>query len=116
MLNILYDDKDEKITHKERGSERIKRDNDDVLRIAERFERFQEFNPAIQDDLVGLTTGDVVTEDIKTDLMNAEDNGRKKLHEFVTESLVDQKVEFHSPLKSKILKQCHIFIRKLTNL
>lgn len=83
MFNILHDDEDDEIKHKERGSERIKRDNDYVLRIAEKFETFQVFNPTIQDDSVGLTTGDVVTEDIKTDLMNA------KLHEFVTERLGD---------------------------
>ena len=73
--------------HKENGSSRIKRDEDDVTKITEVIEGWR--NPfEASDELVVLSSGRVADENVKQDLLTAKEKGRLAFQTFVNERLV----------------------------
>ena len=73
--------------HKENGSSRIKRDEDDVTKITEVIEGWR--NPfEASDELVVLSSGCVADENVKQDLLTAKEKGRLAFQTFVNERLV----------------------------
>ena len=105
MFGMLNDDDlDDDWSHKESKPARIKRDAKDVEQLIRQFERYSIFYPADRDELIGLTTGDVATDEIKLNMANAYSKGQRVIIEIIQERLADKTVSFHAPLKKLQLK------------
>lgn len=72
--------------HKENGSSRMKRDEDDVKKIIEVIEGW--INPFEASELIVLSSGRVADENVKQDLLTAKEKGRQAFQTFVNERLV----------------------------
>ena len=99
MFNILRSDEED---HKDSGPTRIKRDEEDVLKLVTQFQRHDVFRETA--DLVAVTTGDVVTDEIKSDLLEAEQRGKAAVKDFVKERLIKKETKFHDTIKQQKLK------------
>ena len=83
--------------HKETGKSRIKRDEEDVRKVMEVVSNWTNpFEPL--EELASLSSGCVVTETIKSDLLVAKDKGTEALTAFVDDRLLSDSVGFFDPL------------------
>ena len=72
MFNVTRADGSD---HKDIGRNRIKRDKEDVVKLVAQFERYDVFRQTT--DLVAVTTGDVASDDIRNDLLQAQERSRR---------------------------------------
>ena len=86
----------------EKTIEEIDGDEEDARKLVSRFNRFQIFRQT--ENLVVVTTGDVANEEIKEDLLSAEENGKNIVNEFVLHTLIKRDIKFHDSLKQQNLK------------
>ena len=89
-------------SHRELGKARMRRDEEDVLKLVSCFARYEVFRQA--ENLVSVTTGDVASEEIKHDLLGTEETGKTVIKEFVQHRLIKKDVKFHDSVKQKKLK------------
>ena len=89
-------------SNRELGKGRLGRDEEDVLKLMSCFQRYEVFRP--KENLVAVTTGDVASEEIKHDLLPAEEVGKTVVREFVEGRLIKKEVKFHDSVKQKKLK------------
>jgi len=83
LLVGYTDPKSEKLqTQKEKSKTRLKRDEDDVQKIMDKLREFNPFNRD-RDDLIQISTNDVVPPEISQSLLSAEQRGANLLSEFV---------------------------------
>ena len=68
MFNVTRADGSD---HKDIGRKRIKRNEEDVVKLVAQFERYDVFRQTT--DLVAVTTGDVASDDIRNDLLQAQE-------------------------------------------
>lgn len=92
----------EGVVHKDLGKARIQRDEEDVQKLVSHFGRYDLFRRT--ENLVVVTTGDVASEEIKQDLLGAEEIGKTIVNEFVNARLIKKEVKFHDNLKQRKLK------------
>lgn len=85
------------VGHKDLGKARVQRDEEDVQRLMSHFRRYDVFRKT--ENLVVVTTGDVASEEIKQDLLGAEEIGKTIVDEFVQVRLIKKEVKFHDSLK-----------------
>ena len=77
---------DERKGHKEPGSVRKRKDEEDVQKVMEVISQWRNpFEPA--DDLVSLSSGSVASNALKEDLLKAEEKGKSVLVSFVQDRL-----------------------------
>lgn len=88
--------------HKDLGKTRMKKDEEDVEKLVAQFSKYEVFRQT--DNLVVVTTGDIASEEIEQDLLEAEQKGQSKLQDFVQERLISKDVKFHDPIKQQKLK------------
>ena len=88
MFGIAADADDDEFIHKDSGPTRMRRDCNDVLKIKAQFERFAHDSS----QLLTLTTGEIASDDVKQDLLNAKANGKEMLTQFVTDRLITKTV------------------------
>ena len=69
------------VGHKDLGKARVQRDEDDFQRLMSHFRRYDVFRKT--ENLVVVTTGYVASEEIKQDLLGAEEIGKTIVNEFV---------------------------------
>ena len=103
IFNLHADEQDEsKHRHTDFGVKRMKRDQEDVMKL---LSLFKTFNPCAQasSDLVSFTTGDVANDTVKHDLLTAEETGKAVTHDFVNERLRNKTVNFYDRIKTKNL-------------
>lgn len=89
-------------SNRELGKGRLGRDEEDVLKLMSCFQRYEVFRP--KENLVAVTIGDVASEEIKHDLLPAEEVGKTVVREFVEGRLIKKEVKFHDSVKQKKLK------------
>ena len=85
MFGILAE-LEEGSSHKDLGKTRMKKDEDDVLKLVSQFLKYEVFRQT--ENLVVITTEDVASEEVKQDLLEAEKKGERKLQEFIQERLI----------------------------
>ena len=66
------------------------------------FSKYEVFRQT--ENLVVITTGDVASEEVKQDLLEAEKKGERKLQEFIQERLIHKTANFHDTIKQQKLK------------
>ena len=81
------------------GKARLRRDEEDFLKLMSCFQRYEVFRPT--ENLLAVTTGDVASEEIKHDLLGAEEVGKTVVREFVEGRLIKKEVKFHDGVKQK---------------
>lgn len=101
MFGILAE-LEEGSSHKDLGKTRMKKDEDDVLKLVSQFSKYEVFRQT--ENLVVITTGDVASEEVKQDLLEAEKKGERKLQEFIQERLIHKTANFHDTIKQQKLK------------
>ena len=84
-------------SHRELGKARMRRDEEDVLKLVSCFTKYDVFRQA--ENLVSVTTGDVASEEIRHDLLGAEEIGKTIVKEFVQDRLIKKDVKFHDGVK-----------------
>ena len=89
-------------SHKDLGKARMQRDEEHVLKLVSLFRRYDVFRET--GNLVVVTTGDVASEEIKQDLLKAEEIGKTIVKEFVQARIIKKEIKFHDSLKQKKLK------------
>lgn len=88
---------DERKGHKESGSVRKRRDEEDVQKVMEVISHWR--NPFEKaDDLVSLSSGSVASNPLKEDLLKAEEKGKTALVSFVQDRLTSSTVGFFETL------------------
>ena len=80
----------------------MKKDEDDVLKLVSQFSKYEVFRQT--ENLVVITTGDVASEEVKQDLLEAEKKGERKLQKFIQERLIHKTANFHDTIKQQKLK------------
>ncbi|KAK2554918.1 hypothetical protein P5673_023601 [Acropora cervicornis] len=90
------------VGHKDLGKARVQRDEEDVQRLMSHFRRYDVFRKT--ENLVVVTTGDVASDEIKQDLLGAEEIGKTIVNEFDQVRLIKKEVKFHDSLKQQKLK------------
>lgn len=76
----------------ELGKSRMRRDEEDVLKLV-----YEVFRHA--ENLVSATTGDVASEEIRHDLLSAEEIGKTIVKQFVQDRLIKKHVKLHDRVK-----------------
>lgn len=76
-------EKMKKDTHKDCLPSSQRRDNNDAFKLVDQFRRYHVIQMENMHELFSLTTGDVASEDILKDPINAADSGEKIVNEFV---------------------------------
>ena len=102
---IASRDSQEATSHKEvRGSQIVKSEQDtcSVLQAISNFTN--PFTIEDKDALYCLSFGAPVLQDAESDILMANDIGKKAYREFVQKRLVEEKTTFHSPVKKQNLK------------
>ena len=84
-------------SHRVLGKARMRRDEEDVLKLVPCFTKYEVFRQA--ENLVSVTTGDVASEEIRHDLLGAEEIGKTIVKEFVQYRLIKKDVKFHDLVK-----------------
>ena len=98
-------DNQEATSHKEvRGSQIVKSEQDtcSVLQAISNFTN--PFTIEDKDALYCLSFGAPVPQDAESDILTADDIGKKAHREFVQKRLVEEKTTFYSPVKKQNLK------------
>ena len=90
-------------SHKECGPSRITRDQGDVLKLVEQFERFGVFDQT-GNKLICITTGDVASDDIEDSLLQASQIGSKIVAQFAQERLISRTTPSHATLRKQASK------------
>lgn len=86
MLGLSLDTTDWQ--HKESGTARLQRDEEDVVKLSKQFDLYKVFQiPG--SDLVSLSTRDLASQDIRVDLLGAFERGRDLVGKFVDTRLAD---------------------------
>ena len=94
---VMTGKKEDNRLHKETGKSRIKHDEEDVRRVMEVVSNWTNpFEPS--EELSSLSSGCVVTETIKSDLLAAKEKGTEALTAFVEDRLLSDSVGFFDPL------------------
>ena len=94
---MMTSKKEDNRPHKEAGKSRMKRDEEDVSKVMEVVSNWTDpFEPS--EELASLSSGCVVTETIKLDLLAAKDKGTVALTAFVEDKLLSDSVGFFDPL------------------
>ena len=89
--------KEDNRLHKETGKSRMKRDEEDVRKVMEVVSSWTNpFQPS--EELCSLSSGCVVTETIKSDLLAAKEKGTEALTAFVEDRLLSDSAGFFDPL------------------
>ena len=89
--------KEDNRLHKESGKSRMKRDEEDVRKVIEVVSSWTNpFQPS--EELSSLSSGCVVTETIKSDLLAAKEKGTEALTAFVEDRLLSDSAGFFDPL------------------
>ena len=89
--------KEDNRLHKETGKSRMKRDEEDVQKVMEVVSSWT--NPfQTSEELSSLSSGCVVTETIKSDLLAAKETGTEALTAFVEDRLLSDSAGFFDPL------------------
>lgn len=101
MFGLTHEGGDDEDTHKDCLPSRLRRDNDDATQLVDQFQRYHVFQLDNMHELVSLTTGDVASEDIMKDLMNAAESGKKIVIELVQKRLSTTSIDFHSSLTKR---------------
>ena len=99
MFNVTRADGSD---HKGIGRNRIKRNEEDVVKLVAQFERYDVFRQTT--DLVAVTTGDVASDDIRNDLLQAQERGEAAVKTFVQERLIKKETKLHDNIKQQKLK------------
>ena len=81
----------------ELGKSRMRRDEEDVLKLVSCFTTYEVFRHA--ENLVAATTGDVASEEIRHDLLSAEEIGKTIVKQFVQDRLIKKHVKLHDRVK-----------------
>ena len=102
----LDDEGDLSVSHNESSPSRIKRDEQDVIKIQQQFIRFKVFDGQ-QEELVSLATKDVASEDVRLALFTAEDRGKELVDAFITERLASESQSFYDTIKQNKSKTFH---------
>ena len=84
--------------HKDSGSARMRRDEADVRKLVAQFDKYKVFR--LTTDLVAVTTGEVASDEIKHDLLQAQAVGNTVIKNFVRERLITKETKFHQKLKT----------------
>ena len=99
MFNVL---ERECTSAKDLGKARMRQDAEDVAKLEAQFTKYEVFR--CTSDLVVVTTGDVVSNAIKQDLLGIEEIGKKVIKEFVETRLIKKEIKFHDTLKQQKVK------------
>ncbi len=83
MFNVVRTDGSD---HKDTGRNRIKCDEEDVVKLVAQFEHYDVFQQTT--DLIAVTTGDVASDEIRNDLLQAKERGEAVVKTFVQERLI----------------------------
>lgn len=94
--------KQEENDHKDSSCSRIRRDEDGVCKLKAVFQKYEVFRST--NDLVAITTGDIATDKIREDLLQAQDKGKLLIKNFVEERLIKKEKKFHDTIKLQKLK------------
>jgi hypothetical protein len=86
--------------HVEAGPSRIKRDEEDVLKIEGILKEFQVLD-RVGPELMCISTSDVANENVKEDLLNAHKRGTEAVSKFISERL---RANPSVPLSDKLIK------------
>ena len=89
-------------SHRELGKARMRGDEEDVLKLVSCFTKYEVFRQV--ENLVPVTTGDVASDEIRHDLLGAEEIGKTIVKEFVQDRLIKKDVKFHDRVKQQKLK------------
>lgn len=87
LYDLQHDDTNSDWRHRDMGPAGLKRDELDVEKLKQEFEKFKVFsNP--DGELISVSTGDVAADDIRTDILTAEEKGEGLVKEFVKDRLM----------------------------
>lgn len=103
-MNWHMMEKMKKDTHKDCLPSSQRRDNNDAFKLVDQFRRYHVIQMENMHELFSLTTGDVASEDILKDPINAADSGKKIVNEFVKKKKNDWAQDFHSTLTPRNTK------------
>ena len=111
-FRMMAGNKGEDRLHEEAGKSQMKRDEEDVRKVMEVVSNWTDpFEPS--EKLASLTSGCVVTETIKLDLLAAKEKGSVALTAFVEDRLLSDSVGFFDPL-SKLKLSTFRDLQKMT--
>ena len=102
--------------HKELQPSQIKNSEHDTKKVVEAFNNFTNpFSTEIMDEVFCLSSGKPAPQDVKTDVLRADDCGRAAMETFIKERMVEKSVPFHDPIKRQKLKPLPrlVWLRKL---
>ena len=99
-IDVDKDIDEEWCQHQELGPTRLKRDEEDLQKVMEVFQRMEVFTVSEEHDenLVCIGTKDVVPESIKEDILKAEKTGTSLVEAFVSTRLIERSTDFFAPL------------------
>ena len=95
LFNIMNDE-EAAPTRKDSLPNGIIRDEQDILLLVKQFERFKVFEPCTE--LCCISTNDLAPDDIREDLLEAEQRGLLLLKDFVRERIINRDMSFFSPI------------------
>lgn len=99
-IDVDKDVDEEWCQHQELGPTRLKRDEEDLQKVMEEFQKMEVFTVSQEHDenLVCIGTKDVVPESIKVDILKAEKTGTSLVEAFVSKRLIEGSIDFYAPL------------------
>lgn len=101
-------EKMKKDTHKDCLPSSQRRDNNDAFKLVDQFRRYHVIQMENMHELFSLTTGDVASEDILKDPINAADSGKKIVNEFVKKKKTIEHKTSTAPLPPETPKHSQI--------
>ena len=105
VIHSLNNWRQEATSHKEvRGSQIVKSEQDTCSVLQAISNLTNPFTIEDKDALYCLSFGARVPQDVESDILMADDIGKKAHREFVRKRLVEKKITFHSPVKKQNLK------------
>ena len=105
VIHSLNNWRQEATSHKEvRGSQIVKSEQDTCSVLQAISNLTNPFTIEDKDALYCLSFGAPVPQDVESDILMADDIGKKAHREFVRKRLVEKKITFHSPVKKQNLK------------
>ena len=90
-------DDDGERCHKDLGASKIKRDEEDVKKLMQSFDKSKVFRNQTE-SLINIFSGDVATSDIAQSLHDVQMTGKEAHKEFVQNRLIDKKTSFHATM------------------
>lgn len=88
----------EELSHKDQSRPRVKRDEQDVQRMAALLTRWG--NPFLGEGIVSLSSRFAASSDLQRDLLQAFDVGNSSVERFVRERITSDELSFFDPLPS----------------